>query len=173
MQFSTVFWLVVSRNLPERRVTTTNSLRTTDLCAETRSPLLSLICYKLSFYITHFKILSVVTLLTESSTTWSFHSLSFLHSVADRYQLPCHERAVTIHGRAKATNTLGIPQAFHWVLLRPLDFFHIFFSQQSKCTTYICTLNSRHFTHKTSLTTCIYTLFSIHFTCQYNTIQYK
>ena len=35
-----------------------------------------------------------------------------------------------------------------------------FFSQQSKCTTYIrvCTLNSRHFTHKTSLTTCIYTL---------------
>ena len=36
-----------------------------------------------------------------------------------------------------------------------------FFSQQSNCTTYICTLNLRHFTHKTSLTTCIYTLISI------------
>ena len=35
------------------------------------------------------------------------------------------------------------------------------FSRQSKCTTYICTLNSNHFTHKTSLTTFIYILYSL------------
>ena len=63
------------------------------------------------------------------------------------------KRPCSRHGRTDATNTLGIHQTFHWALLPPFGF-----TQQSKCTTHICSLNSRHFTHKTSLTTCIYTL---------------
>ena len=50
-----------------------------------------------------------------------------------------------------ATNTLGIPQAFHWALISPLGFFTTIEIYNTPCT-----LNSRHFTHKTSLTTYIY-----------------
>jgi len=53
-----------------------------------------------------------------------------------------------------ATDTLGIPQAFHLALLTPLGF-----SPHMKFTTiYICTLNWRHFAYRTSRTTYICTL---------------
>jgi hypothetical protein len=74
--------------------------------------------------------LSTLTLFIVSSTTRSFHTLLFLHSVADRYQLLYHARADRLHtdrvwvwcssvrvwiGSNDTNQTLRIP---YWALCR-------------------------------------------------------